>query len=70
MLEFKSVGPTKIDCDGCHNHVYVSVKKEGEIVETNNGKIVLIEKFESIAKQIKEMEVYDDDIWVVSFPKV
>uniref|UniRef100_A0A336LZF5 CSON005747 protein n=1 Tax=Culicoides sonorensis TaxID=179676 RepID=A0A336LZF5_CULSO len=74
MFEFASVGPTKIDCDGCHNFVYVSVKNDNnnetfDKTENEKNKIVLIEKFQSIARKIKEMEVYDDDIWVVSFPK-
>lgn len=68
MLEFTPVGPTKVDCDGCHDHVYVSAKKEDKTIESSS-KIVLIEKYKSIAKKIKEMDVYDDDIWVVSFPK-
>lgn len=72
MFEFTSIGLTKVDCDGCHSFVNVSYNKtDGSTADetNNNNHIVLTEKYKSIAKKIKDMEVYDDDIWVVSFPK-
>ncbi|XP_063697545.1 luciferin sulfotransferase-like [Culicoides brevitarsis] len=73
MFEFTSIGPTKVDCDGCHDFVYVSYNKTDasqlDMEGNNNNRIVLIEKYAKIAQKIKDMEVYDDDIWVVSFPK-
>lgn len=62
------MGPVKIDCDGCHSHIFVSVKDPNDN-EVNVKKVVMPEKFKPMAVRIKEMEVYDDDIWVMSFPK-
>lgn len=54
----------KIDCDGCHTHVEVSS------TDGSGRSCVMIQKFmDQFAERIKRMEVYDDDIWVVTFPK-
>lgn len=54
----------KIDCEGCHTHVEVSVPNG------SGRSCVMIKKFmDQFAERVKNMEVYDDDVWVVSFPK-
>uniref|UniRef100_A0A336K2Y5 CSON012844 protein n=1 Tax=Culicoides sonorensis TaxID=179676 RepID=A0A336K2Y5_CULSO len=84
MIEFESLGPVTIDCYGCHNHILVKIvennsnntdKKQKitdnheEKNEKTSKKMVMIENYRSMAMRIKEMDVYDDDVWVVSFPK-
>lgn len=74
MLEFESLGPIKIDCFGCNDHIYVSVNNSNNNDEfgeeqKETKKMVILEKYRKMAKRIREMEVYDDDIWVISFPK-
>lgn len=55
---------TKIDCPGCHDHVEVSMS------DGSSRSCVMIQKYmDQFAKRVKEMEVYDDDVWVVTFPK-
>lgn len=71
MIEFESLGSFKIDCYGAHNHISVRVNsacndKDG--IRTGK-KMVILEKYRKMANVIKDIDVYDDDIWVVSFPK-
>lgn len=54
----------KIDCAGCHDHVEVS------LADGSSRSCVMIQKFmDQFAERIKKMEVYEDDVWVVTFPK-
>ncbi|XP_063701779.1 luciferin sulfotransferase-like [Culicoides brevitarsis] len=74
MLEFEPVGPVKIDCFGANTHIYVSINRSNNNDELGEKreipkKMVILEKYRKMAPRIKEMEVYDDDVWVVSFPK-
>lgn len=74
MIEFEALGPFKIDCYGCNHHISVSINRSNNNEEQDEGKnkskkMVILEKYRKMAKPIKEMDVYDDDIWVVSFPK-
>jgi ssDNA-binding Zn-finger/Zn-ribbon topoisomerase 1 len=55
----------KVDCPGCYDHAEVSLK------DSNDGRsCVMIQKYMDIfAERVKKMEVYEDDVWVVTFPK-
>lgn len=54
----------KIECPGTHGYVEV------QLVNGGSRSCVLIEKYmEQCAERIKTMKVYEDDVWVVSFPK-
>lgn len=54
----------KIDCPGCHNHVEVTPK------DGSGRPCVMIQKYmDQMADRVKAMEIYDDDVWVVTFPK-
>ena len=55
----------KIDCPGCYDHAEVSLK------DSPDGRsCVMIQKYmDKFAERVKTMEIYDDDIWVVTFPK-
>jgi sulfotransferase len=54
----------RVDCEGCFDHVEVSL---------TNGfgrPTVMIQKYmDNFAERVKLMEIYDDDVWVVTFPK-
>jgi sulfotransferase len=55
---------SKIDTAGCHDHVEVSLS------DGSSRSCVMIQKFiDQFAERIKKMEVYDDDVWIVTFPK-
>lgn len=69
MFEFESLGPIKVDCAGADDHIYVSFNRLNEEREKTTNKIVLLEKYRKMAKRIKEMEVYDDDTWVITYPR-
>lgn len=54
----------KIDCPGTHDHEEVS------LADGTGRPCVMIKKYmDMFAERIKEMEVYNDDIWIVTFPK-
>lgn len=54
----------KIDCSGCHDHVEVSLS------DGSSRSCIIIRKYmEEFAEKVKKMEIYEDDIWVVTFPK-
>ena len=55
----------KVDCPGCFDHAEVSLK------DSPDGRsCVMIQKYmNKFAEKVKRMEIYDDDIWVVTFPK-
>lgn len=55
---------TKVDCAGCHDHVEVSIS------DGSSRSCVMIQKYmDQFAERVKKMKVYDDDVWVVTFPK-
>lgn len=55
---------TKVDCAGCHDHVEMSLS------DGSGRPCVMIQKFmDQCAERIKKMEIYEDDVWVVTFPK-
>lgn len=78
MLRFEPLGPTLIDCEGCANYISVYIEPESQDAENNNvgekgekiKKMTIIDRYIPMAQKIKDMDVYDDDIWVMSFPKV
>lgn len=38
-------------------------------IEVNPGKVYLPRKFADIGESIKDLPVYDDDVWLVSYPR-
>ena len=55
----------KIDCSGCFDHEEVSVAGDA-----SGRSCVMIGKFMDLyAKRVKDLKVYEDDIFVVTFPK-
>lgn len=77
MLRFESLGPTLIDCEGCSNYISVYIANRDDAANNNNDvkgkkikKMTIIDRYIPMAQKIKDMQVYDDDIWVMSFPKV
>lgn len=77
MLQFESLGPTLIDCEGCSNYISVYIQNPEDAENNNNDvknkkikKMTIIDRYIPMAQKIKDMVVYDDDIWVMSFPKV
>lgn len=55
----------KIDCPGCFDHAEVTLS-DG----STSRSCVMIQKYmELFAERVKNMEVYEDDMWVVTFPK-
>lgn len=56
---------SKIDCSGCYDHVEVSLS-DG----SGERSCVMIQKYMDLfAERVKRMQVYEDDVWIVSFPK-
>ena len=54
----------KIECPGTFDHVEVSLK------DGSGRPCVMIQKYMDLfAERVKRMEVYEDDVWVVTFPK-
>lgn len=54
----------RIECPGTFDHCDVSLG------DGSSRSFVMIRKFMDLfAKRIKNMDVYDDDIWVITFPK-
>lgn len=55
----------KIDCSGCHDHMSVKI-----VDDTTQRSCVMIKKYMDLyANRVKNMEVFEDDVWVCSFPK-
>ncbi|KAG5678600.1 hypothetical protein PVAND_008261 [Polypedilum vanderplanki] len=55
----------KIDCPGCFDHSIVSLKND-----KSGRSCVMINKYMDLfAERVKNMKVFDDDVWVISFPK-
>uniref|UniRef100_A0A023F9A7 Putative sulfotransferase n=1 Tax=Triatoma infestans TaxID=30076 RepID=A0A023F9A7_TRIIF len=44
-------------------------QKEQSLIEVNPGKVYLPTKFKEIGERIYNMEVREDDVWVVSYPR-
>ena len=61
----------KLDCHGTSDYVEVTLNdKSGYPIE--NGDIrptIMTEKYRSFAEKVKNFKVYEDDIWVITFPK-
>jgi sulfotransferase len=54
----------KIDCPGCFDHAEVSLS------DGSGRSCVMIQKYmDKFAERVKKMEIYEDDVWVVTFPK-
>lgn len=64
FCEIKTEVNRKLNSPGCHDYVEVTSDK-------HPGKTcVLIKRYQELcAERIKDMTVYADDIWVLSFPK-
>lgn len=55
----------KIDCPGCFDHAEVTLS-DG----STSRSCVMIQKYMDLfAERVKNLEVYEDDVWVVTFPK-
>jgi hypothetical protein len=55
----------KIDCAGCFDHAEVSLNDE-----SSDRSCVMIQKYMDLfASRVKNMKIYEDDVWVVTFPK-
>lgn len=55
----------KIDCPGCHDHMDVKL-----VDENSKRSCVMIKKYMDLyAERVKQMEIFEDDVWVVTFPK-
>jgi sulfotransferase len=54
----------KVDCPGCFDHAEVSLS------DGSGRSCVMIQKYmDKFAERVKKMEIYEDDVWVVTFPK-
>lgn len=54
----------KVNCPGCFDHVEVSLS------DGSNRSCVMIKKYMDLfAERVKKMKIYEDDVWVVTFPK-
>jgi hypothetical protein len=54
----------KIDCPGCFDHMEVALTSD------KSRSCVMIKKYMDLfAERVKKMKVYEDDVWVVTFPK-
>lgn len=70
MVEFKPVENEiirRLDCDGCHGHINVEVPRFNQPDKIK--KMFIIDKFIPMYEEIKNMEVYEDDVWILSSPK-
>lgn len=70
MVEFKPLDNElirRLDCDGCRGHIQVCVPRFNNPDKVK--KMFIIDKFSPMYGEIKKMDVYDDDIWVMSYPK-
>ena len=55
----------KIDCPGCYDHMEVKLADK-----SSERSCVMIKKYMDLyAERVKKMEIFEDDIWVVTFPK-
>lgn len=55
---------TKVDCAGCYDHAEVT------LADGSARSCVMIQKYmDQFAERVKKMEIYEDDLWVVTFPK-
>jgi sulfotransferase len=64
MLRFKEIENEEMNSEGCRDYVKVTSDDHPEKF------CVLLKKYqETCAKRVKNFKVYDDDVWVVSFPK-
>lgn len=55
---------SKVDCPGCYDHVEVSMS------DGTSRSCVMIKKYMDLfAERVKKLKIYEDDVWVVSFPK-
>lgn len=58
----------KVNTPGSDNHVEIIVKDDD--LECASKSIVMIEKYLQFTERIKcDFEVFDDDLWVVTYPK-
>lgn len=70
MFEYKPLNSdiiNKIDCPGTTDHVEITAKEKKEDCVVNS--CVMIKVFLPFVERIKNMEVYEDDVWVITFPK-
>lgn len=54
----------KIECGGMHDYVEVSMSDGSSRCSVINQKYM-----DQFAERVKNMEIYEDDVWVVTFPK-
>lgn len=65
MFTITPLAKTVVDCPGCFDHTEVTLS-DG----STSRSCVMIQKYMDLfAERVKNMEVYEDDVWVVTFPK-
>ncbi|XP_058457124.1 luciferin sulfotransferase-like [Malaya genurostris] len=78
MFQFEKISNEllrRIECPGTEKHYKVTLcnglpKFTPEVLKDNSSRFsVMIETFLPIAERIKKMEVFKDDVWVITFPK-
>lgn len=70
MAEFRPIDNKinqKVGQNMNRNHIYVCTKRFNKPDEIK--KFVMFEEFQNSYEDIKNMEVFEDDVWVISFPK-
>lgn len=70
MVEFKPIDNEiirRLDCDGAHSHINVCVPRFNN--PDKQKKMFILQKFIPMYEEIKNMEVYEDDVWILSYPK-
>lgn len=55
----------KIDCPGCYDHAEVKLSNNS----SDRSCVMIMKYMDLFAERIKNMKVYEDDVWVVTFPK-
>ena len=63
-----------VDCPGCEKHYQMSCKIVPEYLrkcdlKLENRSFVMIEKYFPLAERIRNLAIYEDDVWVISYPK-
>lgn len=78
MFDFEKINSVvlnRIECPGTENHYRVTLsdglpeKVPDSLKDGVDRYAVMIETYLPLAKRIKNFQVYEDDVWVISFPK-
>lgn len=55
----------KVDCAGCYDHAEVSLSDKS----SDRSCVMILKYMKLFAERVKKMKVFEDDVWVVTFPK-